>query len=160
MHSKHPRETRTYPPYYGATLGVIFLLYCWTIGDYLSDAPKSWVHSKLLAIVISLVLFLGGMELCYLVFDRLYPKLNAQRTAKGITTPPLLVRVVAFCTDLGIALVASVVLASFALGQATSNGFNLTGWRSVIPVVLTCLYFFIMNKYLGGTLAKRMFRIV
>jgi len=153
------RTKRTHPPYYGATLGAIFILYCWTIGNYVNDASKSWVHSKPLALAISSVLFLGGLELCYLVFDRLYPRIHLKKSADGSVKPPLLVRVVAFFIDLVIALVAALVISSLVVGQKTSNGFTLTGWRGAVPLILIVLYFFVMNKYLGGTLAKRMLRI-
>ena len=158
MKLKHPTK-RAYAPYYRATLAVIFILYCWTVGSYLSNAPKSWVHSKSLALVITVVLFVGGAEVCFLVFDWLYPKISAKRSLKCLTNPPLLVRIVAFFIDLVIAFVFAVVLTSVTLGQRTSSGFIVAGWRAGVLLALVFLYFFILNKYLGGTLAKRLFRI-
>jgi hypothetical protein len=49
-------------------------------------------------------------------------------------------------------LVATIV------GGRTSNGFELTGWRALLLFALIVVYFVIFNRYLGGTIWKRILR--
>jgi len=150
---------KKYPPYYIPTLCSILFIYLWTIGSYFNDAPQSWFHNKLLAMVVSIALFVGGMEVLYLLFDRFYPKAQAKRAKQGKTKAPLIVKIVAFMLDLITAFVVFSTLTLFLLGQRSGGGLSLSGWKAAIPAALVFLYFFVMDKYLGGTLAKRLFDI-
>ena len=45
-------------------------------------------------------------------------------------------------------------------GDTTAGGFELNGGPALLLFVLVIAYFVVMNKWLGGTLFKRLFGIV
>jgi uncharacterized integral membrane protein len=102
---------------------------------------------------------MAGFLICYKLFDHFFPKLEAKRATKNQTRAPLLLRVTAFIIDLIVSFVVFTYLVALATGHATSNGFSLSGWQAGLPVLLVFVYFIVMDNYLGGTLAKRLFRI-
>lgn len=50
------------------------------------------------------------------------------------------------------------LIASFT-GDTTETGFQLNGWPAVLMLALVIAYFVVFNRYLGGTIFKRIFRI-
>jgi len=48
---------------------------------------------------------------------------------------------------------------SYFTGNITEEGFSLEGLPALIVFALVIGYFIIANKYLGGTLGKRIFRL-
>ena len=68
-----------------------------------------------------------------------------------------------------IAFIIDFILSFFLIGYITALitnditdnglGFQLEGMPALIMIVLVVAYFVIFNKYLGGTLGKRLFRI-
>lgn len=68
-------------------------------------------------------------------------------------------KVLAFLVDFfGTFFGFGIVVAYFS-GDLTSNGFELEGLPALILFGLILAYFVIMNKFLGGTLGKKLFRI-
>jgi hypothetical protein len=152
-------KRREYPPYYLGSLAVLCIVYFFTIGSYFNSAPFRWTHNRALGYAISFMLFVGGLLLCQALFDRLYPKLETKPLKKHKTQAPLFLRVVAFVFDLLLSFFIATFLVVLTVGHRTANGFSLSGWRAGLPFVLVFLYFFLMDKYAGGTLAKRLFGI-
>lgn len=68
--------------------------------------------------------------------------------------------VLAAILDFLTAFIGFGVLIAFFTGGLKSNGFNLSGWPALCAIVLIVLYFWIGNKYLGGTLWKRILKAV
>jgi uncharacterized RDD family membrane protein YckC len=68
-------------------------------------------------------------------------------------------KAVAFFID----LVGSYLIFGYIIGLidsgATANSISYNGWYDVIAIVLVYLYFFTFDRYLGGTLGKRIFRV-
>jgi hypothetical protein len=50
------------------------------------------------------------------------------------------------------------ILVATIFGGKTESGFNLTGGSALLLFALIVAYFVIFNKYLGGTIWKRIFR--
>ncbi len=50
------------------------------------------------------------------------------------------------------------LLVAFLFGGMTENGFNLQGGTAVLLFALVVAYFIVFNKYLGGTIWKRILR--
>jgi len=66
---------------------------------------------------------------------------------------------VAFFIDLvGSFLIIGYVVARMS-GSATSSSFSLTGWYLILTEFLAYLYFMIFDRYFGGTLGKRLFKL-
>lgn len=151
---------RELPPYYLGSLLVVFLVYFYTVGSYFESAPLHWVRNKTLGQALSIILFVGGMMVFQQVFDRLYPKIAATRLSHEKTAAPKVVKVAAFAFDLVLSFVAAVVIVTLLFGRHTGGGnYSVTGWATGVPFLLVFLYFFLMDRYAGGTLGKRVFHI-
>lgn len=68
--------------------------------------------------------------------------------------------VLAFILD----LLMSFVLLGYAIGLlfggATDNGFSLEGWPAFLLFAAVIAYFIVFNKFLGGTIWKRILGVV
>jgi uncharacterized RDD family membrane protein YckC len=68
-------------------------------------------------------------------------------------------KVFAFTLD----LFGSFIIFGYLIGSATHNivngGFSLNGGPALLLFALVIFYFVVMNKWLGGTFGKRIFRI-
>lgn len=53
--------------------------------------------------------------------------------------------------------ISGLLVASLA-GGTTEQGFELNGWPALICFLLIIAYFVVFNKYLGGTVWKRILR--
>ena len=51
-----------------------------------------------------------------------------------------------------------LLIATFT-GDTSEFGFLLNGWPALLMIALVIAYFVIFNRYLGGTIFKRIFRI-
>lgn len=72
---------------------------------------------------------------------------------------PMWKRVLAFILDLlGSFILFGWIIAKFT-GETTQEGFNLTGGSAFLLFALVIAYFVIFNKFLGGTIGKRIFGI-
>jgi len=47
---------------------------------------------------------------------------------------------------------------ALTLGGKTETGFHLTGGPALLAIILIVAYFLVFNKYLGGTIWKRILR--
>ncbi len=68
------------------------------------------------------------------------------------------VRAVEGIIDLVITFVILWIVASFA-GQTTESGFNLTGAPALIGVVISIVYFVVMEALLGATVGKLLLKL-
>ncbi|MDZ4394484.1 hypothetical protein [Cypionkella sp.] len=68
--------------------------------------------------------------------------------------------ILAFILDLITAFVVIGWLIAWATGSLTESGFQLTGGPALLFFVLLIGYFVVFNRYLGGTLWKRILRAV
>jgi uncharacterized RDD family membrane protein YckC len=66
--------------------------------------------------------------------------------------------ILAFILDLITAFFVFGFLVAKLLGGLTDNGFSLSGWPSLVAVLLIVAYF-VIGKRLGGTLWKRILGI-
>lgn len=68
--------------------------------------------------------------------------------------------VLAFILD----LITSFAVLGYAIGVvfggATENGFALEGWRALLLLAAIIAYFIVFDRYLGGTIWKRILRAV
>ncbi|MBS0629002.1 MAG: RDD family protein [Verrucomicrobia bacterium] len=72
---------------------------------------------------------------------------------------PMWKRVLAFILDLlGSFVLFGWIIAKFT-GETTEEGFYLTGGSAFLLFALVIAYFVIFNKFLGGTIGKRIFGI-
>lgn len=72
---------------------------------------------------------------------------------------PMWKRVLAFLLDLfGSFILFGLIIAKFT-GETTEEGFYLTGGSAFLLFALVIAYFVIFNKFLGGTIGKRIFGI-
>lgn len=72
---------------------------------------------------------------------------------------PMWKRILAFLLDLiGSFILFGWIIAKFT-GETTEEGFNLTGGSAFLLFALVIAYFVIFNKFLGGTIGKRIFGI-
>lgn len=72
---------------------------------------------------------------------------------------PIWKRILAFIVDLfGTFIVFGMIIGYFT-GSLVEGGFNLQGWPALLLFALIIAYFVVFNKYLGGTLGKRLFGI-
>jgi len=68
-------------------------------------------------------------------------------------------RAIAFFIDLvGSFLIFGYIIA-LVDGTVTANSVSLSGWYEIFAIVLVYLYYFTFDRYLGGTLGKKLFRI-
>jgi len=68
-------------------------------------------------------------------------------------------KVVAFLIDLiGSFFILGYIIGYFT-GNLTSRGFNLNGGPAFLLFILIIVYFVVFNKFLGGTVGKRLFKI-
>jgi len=51
-------------------------------------------------------------------------------------------------------------LVATIFGGRTANGFSLEGWPALLAIVLIVAYFVIFNRFLGGTIWKRILKAV
>ena len=63
--------------------------------------------------------------------------------------------ILAFVLDLLTAFFALGFIVSRLFGGATESGFSLEGWTAVLLIALIVAYFVVFNKFLGGTIWKR-----
>ena len=63
--------------------------------------------------------------------------------------------ILAFVLDLVMAFAVLGYLIGLVFGGATSSGFSLEGWTAVLLLVLIVAYFVVFNRFLGGTIWKR-----
>jgi len=72
---------------------------------------------------------------------------------------PMWKRILAFILDLvGSFILFGWIIAKFT-GETTEGGFALTGGSAFLLFALVIAYFVIFNKFLGGTIGKRIFGI-
>jgi hypothetical protein len=152
-------KRRQLPQYYLGSLMVVFLVYFYTVGTYFNAAPLHWTHDRTLSYCLSTVLFVGGLIICQLVFDRLWPRMASKQLLQHKTKAPMILTIAAFVFDLILSLTVAIVLVSFLFRQKSGNGFKVSGWPAGLPFLLAFLYFFLMGRYSGGTLGKRFFGI-
>ncbi len=142
---------------------VLMFVYFYSVGSYFLLAPLHWTSNRPLGYMLSVALFVSGIFVLTLVFDRVYPKLVDKRISQGKPgSPGLLVVVLKICAlifDIIVSVVAAVLATFYMFGHKTGTGFSISGWTDVLPVLLVFFYFFLMNQYAGGTLGKRIFGI-
>ncbi len=63
--------------------------------------------------------------------------------------------ILAFILDLLMAFFVLGFLISRVFGGATETGFALEGWTALLLFALIVAYFVVFNKFLGGTIWKR-----
>lgn len=153
------KSKRQLPPYYVGSLMVIFLIYFYTIGSYFSNVAIHWVHNKALGNVLSVVLYVGGLMILQMIFNRIYPEVAAKRAAQHITKAPILLKIFAFIFDLMLSLVISIIFVTYLFGHKSGASFSITGWAVSLLFLLVILYFFLMNKYAGGTFGQKVFGV-
>jgi Na+/melibiose symporter-like transporter len=68
--------------------------------------------------------------------------------------------ILAFILDLLSAFVVFGLLVGWIFGGATDTGFQLEGWRALLAFALIVAYFVVFDKFLGGTIWKRILRAV
>ncbi len=74
--------------------------------------------------------------------------------------PPATWRVVlAFLFDLIMAFVVLGYIIASIFGGKTEEGFSLTGGPAFLLFALVIAYFVVFNRFFGGTLWKRIFRV-
>ncbi|MGV8938109.1 MAG: hypothetical protein ACOH2J_13370 [Allorhizobium sp.] len=74
--------------------------------------------------------------------------------------PPATWRVVlAFIFDLIMAFFVLGYGVATVFGGRTEDGFNLTGGPAILLFALVIAYFVIFNRFFGGTIWKRIFRV-
>jgi len=74
--------------------------------------------------------------------------------------PPATWRVVlAFLFDLIMAFVVLGYVIASIFGGKTEEGFSLTGGPAFLLFALVIAYFVVFNRFFGGTLWKRIFRV-
>ena len=57
-----------------------------------------------------------------------------------------------------VAFFVSVELVDIVFGKAVSNGVEIYGWAAALPPLMVIVYFVVMYKYFGGTIAMRLGR--
>ncbi|MDP3958575.1 MAG: RDD family protein [Pseudorhodobacter sp.] len=67
--------------------------------------------------------------------------------------------VVAAIFDFLLVFLVGGYLIAIMTGDATDGGFELTGAPALLLFALVIAYFVVMNKWLGGTVFKRLFGI-
>lgn len=68
-------------------------------------------------------------------------------------------RIFAGLLDFFFVFLAGGYLIAVLTGGETSKGFRLEGWPALMHFLLIVVYFVIFNRWLGGTLFKRIFGI-
>jgi len=68
-------------------------------------------------------------------------------------------KVIAFIIDLIVSFLVFGYLVAAMTGGLTDGGFSLEGGPAFLVIILVVLYFVLMNKFAGGTLAKMLFGI-
>ncbi|MEO3999762.1 hypothetical protein [Mesorhizobium sp. CAU 1732] len=68
--------------------------------------------------------------------------------------------VLAFILDLITAFAVLGYVIGVVFGGATENGFALEGWRALLLLAAIIAYFIVFDRYLGGTIWKRILRAV
>lgn len=63
--------------------------------------------------------------------------------------------ILAFILDLVMAFAVLGYLIGLLFGGATDTGFSLQGWTAGLLFVLIIAYFVVFNRFLGGTIWKR-----
>ena len=66
--------------------------------------------------------------------------------------------ILAFVLDLITAFIVLGYLIALVFGEATASGFSLTGWAAALLFAAIVAYFVVFNKFLGGTIWKRILR--
>jgi hypothetical protein len=78
-----------------------------------------------------------------------------EQTQKGPATWRI---VLAAVLDFITAFAVIGYLVAWATGGLTENGFALNGGPALLAIALIVAYFIVFNKYLGGTIWKRILR--
>ena len=68
--------------------------------------------------------------------------------------------ILAFFLDAITAFFVVGLLVGVVFGGLTENGFQLEGWRALLAFALIVAYFVVFNRFLGGTIWKRILRAV
>ena len=68
-------------------------------------------------------------------------------------------KIFAFFIDIFISFVPLGFIIAYFTGDVTSAGFSLEGLPALLLFVLVITYFFVGNKYFGGTIGKRVMRL-
>ena len=68
--------------------------------------------------------------------------------------------ILAFVLDLLMAFFVLGFFVSRLFGGATENGFALEGWTALLLFALIVAYFVVFDRFLGGTVWKRILRAV
>jgi hypothetical protein len=63
--------------------------------------------------------------------------------------------ILAFLLDLITSFLVLGFLIALIFGGATDSGFSLQGWTALLLFVSIIAYFVLFNRYLGGTIWKR-----
>lgn len=63
--------------------------------------------------------------------------------------------ILAFLLDAISAFFVAGLLVGVMFGGLTANGFQLEGWRALLALALIVAYFLVFNRFLGGTIWKR-----
>lgn len=68
--------------------------------------------------------------------------------------------ILAFLLDLVMSFAILGYLIGLVFGGATDTGFSLEGWRALLLFAAVIAYFVVFNRFLGGTIWKRILRAV
>ncbi|HSX48447.1 MAG TPA: RDD family protein [Candidatus Nanoarchaeia archaeon] len=76
-----------------------------------------------------------------------------------MNTVPTWKKVIAFLLDLIGSFVVFGYIIALLTGNTSQGGFSLSGAPAFLLFAIVIVYFVVMNKFLGGTLGKRIFGI-
>ncbi|MGI2032012.1 RDD family protein [Rhizobium panacihumi] len=82
----------------------------------------------------------------------------ASQTGKSLKQPATWRIVLAFILDFFSIFWISGLIVAALFGGMTENGFNLNGPPALLCFALMIAYFVIFNRYLGGTIWKRILK--
>lgn len=76
-----------------------------------------------------------------------------------MNTVPTWKKIVAFLLDLIGSFVVFGYIIALLTGNTSQGGFSLNGGPAFLLFAIVIVYFVVMNKFVGGTLGKRIFGI-
>lgn len=68
-------------------------------------------------------------------------------------------KITAFIIDIFLSFFVIGGTIAYLTGDLTSGGFSLDGGPALLAIALVITYFIVGNKYLGGTIGKRIVRL-
>jgi uncharacterized integral membrane protein len=153
------KTKQTVSPAYIVGYLLLSTVYFAQAAPYLNNLTSMWFAQSTLGEIVNMLLFVGGSVAIWFLYDKLAKKIGLNEPRK--TDAVFAKRALAIILDLVIALMIFSTLTLFILGayNQEQEGVSVSGWRAFFPILLTLIYFVVMDRYFGGTIGKRLLGI-